>query len=328
MPAPVLFWLFAEAIVAVGFLAITSYLLFTKGGKAFLSRLIPSMKVKRPKQIVKQYQMELGEKRVLGKKAFKRRRGESLNRFQRVLSKLPIIRRRYRIKRLNDKQKQLRIEGIYKHSQYLRSKGIDPDTAYFDAMYRQDNTRQRIFKTNDDEKEKFDFNEKQFAKGQKHTKIAVDRSVVKTFSEEVKNQFIDFANKLDPNDAKNKNSSFNRMHIYTKNNLDAPAEVVNAKDKHMFYRVSATMLREVIDNVNESVFPVKIDKTIIDKKGQEVSEKFEYTRDELKILMEEYDKKARYYETRSSQSSKSKENDRQNANQNKEAGEQSQEHQQ
>lgn len=129
MPAPVLIWLFVEAIAVLGIVGIASYLLFTKGGKAFLSRLIPSLKVKRAKQNIKQYQLELGEKRVLGKKAFKRQRGQRLNKFQRFLSKLPIIKRRYKIKRLTPKQKQTRMERIYQHSQYLRSKGIEPDTA-------------------------------------------------------------------------------------------------------------------------------------------------------------------------------------------------------
>lgn len=183
-------------------------------------------------------------------------------------------------------------------------------------MYRQDPTRQIVFQANDDEKEKKNFNEKQFVKAQKHTKLAADRSGLKTFSEEVKKEFMEFANKMDANASKNSSNAFNRMYIYTKNNTDSPVEAINTKDKHMYYRVSATMLKEILENVNESVFPVKVDKVIIDKKGQEVSEKFDYTKDELTALMQEYDKKARYYETRSSQSNNSRANSKDSQNQN------------
>jgi hypothetical protein len=294
MPSPVLFWLFAESFLILGALTVAAYIIFPKAMRKFFSFFLPKIKRKHAKEMVSQYDMELKKHKKLGKKALKGNKRQKVNKFQRFLSKLPIIKRAFIIRPLKKKEIQKRISKMEDYLRYIHKKEPNYNPTYYTSMISQTTATREFEPSHFQHNSSQNLSEKQFVKGDKYTGLAKDGSHIKTFSTKVQKEFYD----LDKSNKSNsKDALFNRMYIYTQNNSQNAVEVISAKDKYMFYKVGATMLREIIDNVKDEIYPLKIDNLIIDSEGKEIAGVGDYTKPDLEKLVNDFDKKIKYYET-------------------------------
>ena len=141
------------------------------------------------------------------------------------------------------------------------------------------------------------YSKREFIRADRYNGVARDNSSINTCSRRAKELFLTLANEdsAKSNLTTNNDNLFNRINIYSAEKSNVSLENFTAKDKNMFYAVSATMLQNIVNNSKDDVFPLTVSQSIV-KGGKEEIVESEFSKTDLAKLAEHYENKAKVSE--------------------------------
>ncbi|PKK95702.1 MAG: hypothetical protein CVV59_02335 [Tenericutes bacterium HGW-Tenericutes-4] len=234
---------------------------------------------------MREYDKEVSEKHLLGKRFSKGYTPIKPNLRQRVLHKMHI--RRYEPRELKTTEIEWRRKKMHNIKRYLEKHDRTTDAPHFEQSIHR--TQEVKPKLNSSFINRY-FTEKEYVKTPRYKTMGADLSTIITSSEEVYKKFIESTNK---GTYRKKTTDYsnsleqNRLVVTTSDNKAVTLESFNTIDKEEFYTLGSGILRHISTNVPDSVFPVKISQTVV-KNGEEVLEERLFRKDELKDLIKSY----------------------------------------
>jgi len=285
-------WFFPMLALAAG-IGI-GFLFYNKAAKKVLYKSLRGLQriffPKRYRESLKQRMLlidkQLATGKLLGKRFIKNHnRMLKPTRMQKMLQALHI--RRFEPKPLTLRQENSFKKQISSMRHYLHAHGDEYTTPHFKSHLgsgEENDLSSGLYSRS--------FNSvKSYKKAPRESLVANDNSNIVTSSPSVKQTFIEMVSSLDYTEksAKSKNSNdYFRMYVSGFDKTQ-PLENFSIKDKKSFYMVGSEMLRHLVNNVPNEVYPVNISQTII-KNGKEVREESWYNKDEVKLMLQKYEK--------------------------------------
>ena len=296
MPGVSLFalWFFPMLALAAG-IGI-GFLFYNKAAKKVLYKSLRGLQriffPKKYRESLKQRMLMIDKQLATGKllgKRFIKNHNRSLKptRMQKMLQALHI--RRFEPKNLTLRQENSFKKQISSMKHYLHAHGEEYTTPYYKSHMstgQEGSLGEGLYSRS--------YNSaKSYKKAQRESVVANDKSNIVTSSPAVKQRFIEVVGSLDYTEKSEKlkdNNDYFRMYVTGFDKTQA-LESFSIKDRKSFYMVGCEMLRHLVNNVPNEVYPINISQTIV-KNGKEVRDDGWYTKDEVKLMYQKYEKQA------------------------------------